>query len=416
MSLIKLKITDSAISANMATPLVTVLRDTQNPLLQLRFMKCRNVASWRILHRNKWVKVGEWPETKTRDIRHGFSVLINKIRDKQEAKATKDCFTTVGDLLNWYDERMGDNTNLSDQRKKDIKSSVKCHLMPRLGHVNIQDIDKNLIDKEFVWPLQKVLAKSSVVKKFHMIKAAFKDACDLDLLPVHPMATMRISDFGDFSEDAKESLLKPRMVPALLDEMAEQKLYIKMICMLMLTLGTRIGETILAKWKHFNLSFDPAWDIPKQDTKTKKEITIHLPEQLVSLLEQWRAYQKQCKYSGAYLFPHFCDSKLSIPYETVRCEIQSFSSGEWHSHDLRKCARQCWEEQGVDGLVAERMLNHTLGKTTRAYTGNAYALRLDALKGHCSWLEKQNKKCFILNPSSTPNNQVDDKEVNTVAA
>jgi integrase len=172
--------------------------------------------------------------------------------------------------------------------------------------------------------------------------------------------------------------------------------------MLMLTLGTRIGETILAKWRNINLSFDPAWDIPKVDTKTKKEITIHLPPQLVSLLTQWKAYQKQCCYKGPFLFPHFADNKLSIPYETVRCEIQNFSSGEWHSHDLRKCARQCWEEQGVDGLVAERMLNHTLGKTTRAYTGNAYALRLEALKGHCTWLEAQNKNCFVLNPESTP--------------
>lgn len=416
MSLINIKITDSAISANMGTPLVSVLRDTQNPLLQLRFQKCRNVGSWRILHRNKWVKVGEWPATKTRDIRHGFSVLINKIRDKQEAKVTKDCFITVGDLLTWYDERMSDNANLSEQRKKDIKSSVKCHLMPRLGHINIQDIDKSLIDKEFVWPLQKVLAKSSVVKKFHMVKAAFKDACDLDMLPIHPMATMRISDFGDFSEDPKESLLKPRVVPALLDEMVEQKLYIKVICMLMLTLGTRIGETILAKWRNFNLSFDPAWDIPKPDTKTKKEITIHLPEQLVSLLNQWQEYQKQCRYKGPYLFPHLFDQKLSIPYETVRCEIHAFSSGEWHSHDLRKCARQCWEEQGVDGLVAERMLNHTLGKTTRAYTGNAYALRLEALKGHCNWLEEQNKNCFILNPKSTPNNSDDAIELSDIAA
>jgi integrase len=176
--------------------------------------------------------------------------------------------------------------------------------------------------------------------------------------------------------------------------------------MLMLTLGTRIGETILAKWRNINLSFDPAWDIPKVDTKTKKEITIHLPPQLVSLLTQWKAYQKQRCYKGPFLFPHFADNKLSIPYETVRREIQLFSAGEWHSHDLRKCARQCWEEQGVDGLVAERMLNHTLGKTTRAYAGNAYTLRLDALKGHCTWLEAQNKKCFILNPEPTPNNLV----------
>lgn len=385
----------------MALTTVTVIRDTQNPLLQLRYRKGRNMASWRILHRNKWVKVGEWPETKTRDIRQGFSVLINKIRDKQEAKVTKDCFTTVGDLLRWYEERMADNANLSDQRKKDIKSSVKCHLLPRLGDVHILDLDKALLDKVFVWPLQKVLAKSSVVKKFHMLKAAFTDAYDLDLLPSHPMATMKISDFGDFSEDAKESLLRPRMVPALLDEMQLQKPLVKMICMMMLTLGTRIGETILAKWRNINLSFDPAWDIPKKDTKTKKEMTIHLPPPMVALLVQWKQYQEQINYKGPYLFPHFSDSKASIPYENVRREIHDFSGGEWHSHDLRKCARICWEEQGVDGLVAERMLNHELGKTTRAYTGKAFELRLQALVGHCEWLELQNKNCFILNPSST---------------
>jgi hypothetical protein len=80
----------------------------------------------------------------------------------------------------------------------------------------------------------------------------------------------------------------------------------------------------------------------------------------------------------------------------VRRKIHSFSAGKWHSHDLRKCAHICWEEQGFDRLVAERMLNHELGKTTRAYTGKAYGLRLADLTGHCKWLELQNKKCFSL--------------------
>ena len=415
MALEKIKITDSAISTHVALPSIKVLRDTQNPLLQLRFKANRCIGVWRILYRNKWLKVGEWPETKTRDIRNSFSVLISKIRDNQEAKVTKDCFITIGDLLTWYKDRMADNANLSDQRKKDIKSSVKCHLMPRLGAVNLLDLDKNLLDKRFVWPLQKELAKSSVVKKFHMLKAAFTDAYDLDLLPNHPMATMKISDFGDFSEDAKESLLKPRMVPALLDEMSEQQLYLKMVCMLMLTLGTRIGETLAAKWRNINLTFDPAWDIPKQDTKTKKAMTIHLPAQVVQLLKQWKAYQKSCRYNGPFLFPH-PNKKDSADYNVVQKDLHAFSSGEWCSHDLRKCARICWEEQGVDGLVAERMLNHELGKTTRAYTGKAFDLRFSALKSHCLWLEEQKENCFILNPRSTLTGDCGNGEVSLNAA
>lgn len=394
MLLVHIKITDSAIAAHVPLA-VDRLRDNLNPLIQFRFSSNKAKGSW-FIYCKSWKKVGEWPQSKTRDVRNGFGALLAKLQDKQEAKVTKDCFVFVSDLLTWYNERMEGNANLSKQRKKDIKSSVKCHLQLRLGNVEIADIDKSLIDKRFMWPLQKVLAKSSVVKKFHMLKAAFTDAYDLDLLPIHPMATMKVSDFGDFSEDPKESLLKPRMVPALLDEMQEQKVYIRVICMLMLSLGTRIGETILAKWRHFNLSFDPAWDIPRKDTKTKQEITIHLPPEVVALLVEWKAYQRKCNYRGVYLFPHLSDSKLSIPYETVRREIHLFSVGEWHSHDLRKCARICWEEQGVDGLVAERMLNHELGKTTRAYTGKAYDLRLKALVGHCDWLVKQKENCFLL--------------------
>ncbi|NQY64164.1 MAG: hypothetical protein HRT38_10605, partial [Alteromonadaceae bacterium] len=114
-----IKITDGAILINMAISSIMVLRDTQNPLLQLRFKADRCTGVWRIRYRNIWEKVGEWPETKTRDIRNSFSVLISKVRDNQEARVTKDCFITIGDLLTWYNERMADNANLSDQRKKD---------------------------------------------------------------------------------------------------------------------------------------------------------------------------------------------------------------------------------------------------------------------------------------------------------
>ncbi|NQY33546.1 MAG: tyrosine-type recombinase/integrase, partial [Alteromonadaceae bacterium] len=143
---------------------------------------------------------------------------------------------------------------------------------------------------------------------------------------------------------------------------------------------------------------------------TKKAMTIHLPAQVVQLLKQWKAYQKSGRYNGPFLFPH-PNKKDSADYNVVQKDLHAFSSGEWCSHDLRKCARICWEEQGVDGLVAERMLNHELGKTTRAYTGKAFQLRFAALKSHCLWLEKQKENCFILNPRSTPIGGCEDNNV-----
>ena len=408
----KAKISEMIINDCLLDLSCSSVRDLTNPLLQLRFNKVRSGGSWRIYYRNRWFKVGEWPEVKTRDLRSKFSALLEKIRNKQSARVTKDCFLLVGDLLVWYKDRMAENANLSAQRKADIKSTVKCHLMPNLAKVNILDIDKNLIDRLLVWPLQKTLSKSSVVKKFHILKSAFKDASDLDLLPVHPLSNYRISDFGDFSESVSESMLKPRMVKTLLDEVVDQPLYLRLICMLMLSLGTRIGETIIAKWQSFHLVHgeSASWDIPKADTKTKTAITIHLPHEVIQMLIEWRTIQKEQRYNGKFLFPNYQHTD-PLRYEVVRIAMHKFSAGKWSSHDLRKCARQCWEEQGVDGLVAERMLNHTLGKTTRAYTGHAYNLRFAALKNHCQWLVKQNKNCFVLNPYTTSTTPSSNKEL-----
>ena len=149
MSLVHIKITDSAIASHAALP-VKRLRDSLNPLIQFRFSNNRAKGYWFVYYRS-WKRVGEWPQSKTRDVRNGFGALLAKLQSDQEAKVTKDCFVTVGDLLNWYGERMEENTSLSVQRKKDIKSSVKCHLKLRLDKVEIADIDKNLIENFHIY-------------------------------------------------------------------------------------------------------------------------------------------------------------------------------------------------------------------------------------------------------------------------
>jgi len=83
--------------------------------------------------------------------------------------------------------------------------------------------------------------------------------------------------------------------------------------------------------------------------------------------------------------------------------LREFTNKDWHYHDLRKCARLCWTHQGVDFLVAERMLNHKLSKEVEPYVDKADGPRLKALVAHCYWLLTQNALCFVLNPSSAAN-------------
>ncbi len=43
------------------------------------------------------------------------------------------------------------------------------------------------------------------------------------------------------------------------------------------------------------------------------------------------------------------------------------SNSEWTAHDLRKLARSCWADLGIDYMVAEQMLNHSMTKLDQAY-------------------------------------------------
>lgn len=395
MSLVNEKITDKCISAHFALLAVTRIRDTLNPLIQIRFGTNRMHAKWFILYRNSWKKVGDWPESKTRDIRQGFSILINKIRNKQEAYISKDCFSNVGDLLKWYDERKASDAHLSVQRKKDIKSAVNCHLLPIFESAKFEDLTHVYIDKHFIWPVQKKAAKSTVAKLFRTLKTAFYDASNLHMIETNPLIGMKITDFGNFISKPKGSALQPYMAQAILDELQEQKVITQIIVLLMITLGTRIGETRQAKWKNFHFSKQSVWLIPETDTKTSEAHTIYLPNDIAELLLQWKKHQASKHYKGLLVFPSHTE-KGCISSNEASTLIHEFSGGEWSSHDLRKCARICWAEQGTDFMVGEKMLNHKLGKMAEAYLDTtAKTLRLEALVRHVDWLKSLKENCFL---------------------
>lgn len=395
MSLATIKITDSVISANAALPGIARIRDSLNPLIQFRFSSNRTKGYWFVYYKS-WHKVGEWPVSKTRDIRQGFSVLLSKLRDKQKANISHHCFSNVGDLLTWYEERKSSDAYLSDQRKKDIKSAVNCHLMPLLGESNFEDLSHSYIDTTFIWPLQKKLAKASVAKLFRTLKTAMYDASNLHMLEKNPLIGMKITDFGNFVSKPKGTALQPYMVQALLDELTEQKPITKMIVLIMLTLGTRIGETRQAKWKDIHFGKTSVWNIPASDTKTGDQHTIYLPKEIAELLRDWKQRQEATRYKRKYLFPDSKD-KESINSTVASALINEFSCGEWLSHDLRKCARIAWAEQGTDFMVGEKMLNHKLNKMAEAYLDTkVQVLRSEALQRHVNWLLSLKKGCFSL--------------------
>ena len=397
------KVTDTLIKTSLADKAITAIRDTLMPLLKVKFFKSRLKASWCLLHKNGWHKVGEWPEVKASVIRAKLPELLTDLRQYHKATVASESFITIGDLLNWYGDRVDDDVNLSPQRKSDINSAINCHLMPKLANVLISELDRYLLDKQFIRPLQKSLATASIKKAFTTLRTAFITASKLRLLPEHAILSIRTSDFGLPANKPKEGAIKPVMVGDLLIDFHAMSYKLKVLCLLMLSLGTRIGETRKARWEHFHLlNNSGVWHIPAKTTKTKAAHAVELPMPVVALLKQWRIEQRKNHYSGAFVFPSNND-KNHLGHDEASKLLRDFTSKAWHYHDLRKCARQAWISQGVDFLVAERMLNHKLNKQVEAYVDKADGPRFNALVDHCNWLISQNPVCFVLNPNSAAN-------------
>lgn len=113
-----------------------------------------------------------------------------------------------------------------------------------------------------------------------------------------------------------------------------------------------------------------------------------ITEQLRAFLARYRATQEAAGYIGAYLFPATEGRPLN---EKQASEVfQRLGAGEWTSHDLRKVARSTWADLGVDFLVGESLLNHSVKGVVAAYihTGLQEQKRTALNRWH-TWLDTQ---------------------------
>jgi integrase len=167
------------------------------------------------------------------------------------------------------------------------------------------------------------------------------------------------------------------VLPALPSIGLENALAVK----LLLLTCTRIGELAKAEWSHIN--FDGAeWVVPDSVSKTGKGFTVPLSPAALDCLKA--------------LQPLACGSQFVLPARQVR-RVRNNSGSDVHfeqralnamlhklcddlgdkvrrftPHDLRSTARSHLAALGVNVIVAERCLNHSLGGLVGVYDQHDY--------------------------------------------
>ena len=372
---------------------VHTLREEGSPL-RFRFHAARNeqgqrvTGTWFVLRRGKWHWLGHWPALTSDAVKRILPEKIAALVLDEKAQLSIGDFECVGDVLNWYDQRTAKDANRSRTRKATIRSAIKCHLLPQLGSLSIKGLTRQALDDSLIWPLQEHHSLSTVKSVLAVLKQSFKRAEKLGRIEHDPLAGVVFSDFISSSIEPKDGRLLSSDVGSLLNGLTLSDRVTQSLIVMLLCHGTRITETLSAKWTHIDLT-DRQWRLPMADTKTNQWHTLPLTEQVIEWLEGYRMWQSERGYQGVFLFPGHARAQ-SLSYSSARKLIIKVSEGAWSAHDCRKALKTKCTDLGIDHSVSERLLNHSQSKQDKAYDQSLFAVPMrDALNRYHAWLDSR---------------------------
>lgn len=358
---------DAELKRRAEDPSSVLMRDARHPGLYFRFTEARPRGTWSLVVRKKWHRIGAYPDLSAKAVLAALPDLRLRLGADAEAGATVSAWSTLGELLKWYADRMSRDRNLSDKRKATGKSAIACHLIPRVGDLALTDIRHGTLDTQLMWPLQETLSLEFVRLIFGLLVVACRQAYTLGLIPNNPMSGIKFSDFSKTKIKAKPARLRGVQIDSLLAQL--QRVYEldqqpAMLALMMLCHGTRIGETRKAQWSHISIA-ERTWYLPVGNTKTRVEHSLPLTDQVCALLITYRELQSSKGYEGDFVFPARNGKCMSEGQASA--VFSALGKGEWSSHDLRKLARTGWADLGIDFLIGEMLINHAMGHNVQAY-------------------------------------------------
>lgn len=381
--------TDAEIRRQASNTQIRDLRDARYPGVYFRFHQNRERGTWHLVVGKKWEKIAGFPELPVKGLINALPKIRERLAADPKASAAAGTLQTVGQLLDWFTARQSVDRSLSAKRRSTNTSIISCHLKPRLAELPVEDIDRSTLDKLVMWPMQAEMSLSYVRLMWGVLVVAFRQAEKLRLITTNPIAGFKFTDFTKARIQPKPSRLRAVQLEEVIGELAagfDQHPQDCMLALMMLCHGTRAGETRQAQWSHFTLGEQGEWFIPTENTKTRCEHHLPLTHQVCALLERYRDWQSAKGYKGTYVFPARGRGPIS---DSQACAVFTrLGKGEWTSHDLRKVARTGWTDLGVDFLIGEMLVNHTLTRNVQTYIHtSAELLKREALVKWHDWLD-----------------------------
>lgn len=382
-------------------------------------LSASGVASWVLRYRHggkaKEKTIGRYPDISLADARRLATEDRAKIQtgtdvamEKKKAKLTTATAWTVEQLAEDYLEKV--SGQLATETIKGRRQQLRDYVFPLIGNVPAREVEPTAL----VDIVERVAVKSRHVARLVLIalRAVFGHGIARHVVVSDPSVHIKSNSvIGPRPTSRSRIMLSDVELRALLPALPAMGVQNALMVKILLSTATRIGELVNAKW--VDIDFEKRlWTIPAENIKGRKvkanngedvkDYVIPLTPQVTS----WFLELQSLAFGSGYVLPIRSRKKAvgDAPMEpaTLNAAINAFCKKyleakcrRFTPHDLRSTARSHLGALGVDLLIAERCLNHSLGGLVAVYDQHDYLEeRRKALTTLSNFLEA----CEIGNP------------------
>jgi len=350
------------------------------------------ILRYRIAGKAKEKTIGQYPYISLADarrlasedrtkIQQGIDVAAEKQRSKRESAGAWTVRQLAEDYLKKSEGRL-EHSTLDGQKQR-----LRDYIYPVIGSVNACEIRPS----DLVAIVERASKKSLHVARLVLgvEKAIFAHGLGRHIVEFDPASQIKTS-----------ALLGPRPVARTRVMLSEEELKIifpllpkmgiqnALMAKILLATAVRLGELVGAKWE--NVDFEKrTWFIPPDDIKGKKgkarngEDVRGFLIPLTDPVLQWFSDLKELAFQSDYVLPirsrkkavgdtHMEAVTLNAAFNKFWKTYVSDNCQRFTPHDLRSTARSHLSRLGVDLLIAERCLNHSLGGLIAIYDQHDY--------------------------------------------
>jgi integrase len=314
-------------------------------------------------------------------IQQGIDVAAEKQRAKRETAGAWTVKELSEDYLKKNEERLEAST-LGGMRQR-----LRDYIYPLIGSVPAKDIDPI----EIVDIVERATKKSRHISRLVLgvLKAVFDHGVGRHVISFNPASQVKASAVIGPRPASRTRVMLTETELSLMLPLAN-KMGVQNALMAKILLGTavRLGELVEARWE--NVDFEKrVWFIPPTDIKGKKVKARNGEDVkgfLIPLTEQvlgWFMELKDLAFGSGFVLPirsrkkaegdaHMEPVTLNAAFNKFWKENLEGKCQRFTPHDLRSTARSHFGRLGVDILVAERCLNHSLGGLVAIYDQHDY--------------------------------------------